>query len=306
MSKKHKDRAPGENSPYHDKRPPDEAGGEASVVNPAKAQPNPYTQDRNSREQEYWNKQIQQAKGLNLISGMATGIAFLALIGLVCNAVLIHQQIGQMQQANAISAGTFAATERPWLSVQVTPAPPGLSFVNREQAVLPIKVSVKNVGRSIAKDVQVDAKLFPSPPGLPVATDAAVNQGRLCDHPQPATIGWFSLFPTDPPAEPTLDISAIPAAIASQAVAVPGAKPRRFVGLYVVGCVTYRPSFGPEIYQTRFAYHVEGPPIMTTGHRPLMLPNGMPLMMGGFEIGIGLPQKKLGLMRELFASNDSY
>jgi hypothetical protein len=203
-------------------------------------------------------------------------------------------ELAEIQKQTEIS-------ERPWLSVEATQVN-GLFFVNGEQAVLKLKVSIKNVGKSIAKDVQVDAKLFPTAP-MPVAIDAGKSQRELCEYPKPEPVGRFDVFP-DHPDEREMDISAIPSAIAAQSVAYPGDKVRRFVGFYVVGCVTYHSSFGLELHQTRFAYLLIGPPIISPERKLLILPNGMPLMVG-FEVGVDVPQNDMRLMQEIFSRNDA-
>src|SRR5262249_48674426 len=155
----------------------------------------------------------------------------------------------------------------------------------------------------IAKDILINVKLFPTAAGMPVALDATKNQQELCDHPKPSTLP-FDLFPTDVPAERVLSISALPSATATQSVTIPGNKPRTFVGLYVVGCVSYHSSFGTEIHESRFAYHLMGPPPISADGTPLVLPNGMP-MFEGFEIGVTVPRDQLGVIQELFARNDA-
>lgn len=192
-------------------------------------------------------------------------------------------------------------SERPWLSVEAT-AVNGLIFVNGEQAALTLKFSIKNVGKSIAKDVQIDVKLFPTAP-MPVAADAGKNQRELCEYPKPQQVGRFDVFPTDQAEEREMGISAIPSAIATQPVTNSGDKPRRFAGFYVVGCVTYNSSFGTELHQTRFAYILVGPPIFSPEGGFLMLPNGMPVV--GFEVGVDVPQDKLRMIQEFFSRNDA-
>ncbi len=127
---------------------------------------------------------------------------------------------------------------------------------------------------------------------------------ELCDKPQPQHVGWFDLFPTEQPAERNLSASAPAADISSKSVVIKGEKPRKFVGFYVVGCVTYRSSFGAEFHQTHFAYHVIGPLIVSSEGRPLVLPNGA-VAWGGFEVGVSAPQNQVGFMQELFSLNDA-
>ena len=100
-----------------------------------------------------------------------------------------------------------------------------------------------------------------------------------------------------------MDISAIQSSVIAQSVTT-GDKSRRFVGFYVVGCVSYHSSFGTKIHQTRFAYHLIRSPITFPDGNSITLPNGMPLMMD-FEVGVNVPQGEMGMMQELFSRNDA-
>jgi hypothetical protein len=203
--------------------------------------------------------------------------------------LLQDQAKATRDQANAALKSALAIqkqtdiSERPWLSVEATPVN-GLMFVNgSDQTVVKLKVSIKNVGKSIAKGIQTDAKLLPTSAGMPIALDAAKNQRELCDQPAAPGVGRFDLFAADHPVERELDISVVSSAVAAQASTYPeGDKPRRFVGFYVVGCVIYHSSFGVKSHQTSFAYHLISSPTTSDG-KLLALPNGMPLM-AGFEI----------------------
>jgi hypothetical protein len=197
------------------------------------------------------------------------------------------------------------ASERPWLSVEVAPNS-GLTFPYPSAPAYSISVSIKNIGKSIAKDVQVSAKLIAMPPGRPFALDAANNQMALCNNPKVAPFGTFDLFPTDQPTVETLSMSAEASAVNALSAKYVGDKPRAFIGLYVVGCVSYHSSFGTELRQTRFGRRLFGGPIMAPGGTTvLILPNGTPLL-SGFEVGVDVPQAKIGLIREFLALNDAY
>lgn len=233
------------------------------------------------------------------------------------NAVRIEKQLQLLQsQADAARAQADAAlrsaiaiqeqteiSERPWISVEAT-APNGLTFVNGEQPAFALRLSIKNVGKSIAKDVQADAKLFPTSPSFPVSLDALKHQGELCDHPASDPIGRFDLFPGET-TDREMDVSVNPNDIASQSVTYPGDKPRKFVGFYAVGCVSYRFSFGTKFHQTRFAYHLLGPIVTSPDGKLFIPPNGMMPPMMGFEVGVNVPKDKVNLMQELFGRSDS-
>ena len=98
-----------------------------------------------------------------------------------------------------------------------------------------------------------------------------------------------------------MDISAFPSA---KAVTYPGAKPGNFVGFYIVGCVSYRYSFGTEIHQTYFAYHIVHPIGIGPKGKWMTLPNGQTLTVG-FEIGINVDKKDVTFWQEPFARHDA-
>lgn len=240
----------------------------------------------------WWDAPREKSKAADwAIAALTIGIAIAAF----WSAFIFQAQLEEARRQTEIS-------ERPWLSVEAAPVN-GLLFVNGEQAVLKLKLSIKNVGKSIAKGVQADAKLFPAPAGMPVAVDAAEKQRELCDHPKTDSVGSFDLFPADHPVDREMDISAIPSSIIAQSVTT-GDKSRRFVGFYVVGCVSYHSSFGATIHQTRFAYHLIRSPITSPDGKFITLPNGTPLMMD-FEVGVNVPQGEMGMMQELFSRNDA-
>jgi hypothetical protein len=213
----------------------------------------------------------------------------------------------------AESAATTASNElelsdRPWLRVEAD-AKNGLMFVNGRQASFMLTLSIKNVGKSIAKGIQVDAKIVPTDPGMPLVTDAAQRQGQLCDHPMLTPIGAFDLFPSDNPTERQIDVSALPSEIAAQSVKAtfPNGSSHDIVGFYVFGCVTYRSSFGNSYHQTRFSYHLISGPFQTANGKPFFAKRSDGnLLMDGFEVGINVPKDKLAMMPELFGKNEAY
>lgn len=232
--------------------------------------------------------------------------AWLTLILIGCSlgvAIIYFQQLRQMEAATKAasqSAQTAAAelelSNRPWLSVEITPAT-DLTWVNNSQPALTFSVSSKNVGKSIAKNAQIDIQLLPAPPGIPVAPNAYRVQSELCAHPRIQPVGRFHIFPGASPVERKVTLSVTPDAINS----VRGTGD--LVSLAVVGCVTYNNSFDKRAYQTFFGLHLIGPST-TLGGMPLTLPSGMP-QMGAFEVGRAVPQKQISTTEELFSSNDA-
>lgn len=272
--------------------------------------PRPDQEQKDAEERDYRRKQLDRAWELNVITAVGVGVAFVAFIGLIVNAIFLHGQLKAAQDANRISNNQLTElrqqteiSERPWLDTDATPQA-DLSWVNGKQAVFGITFSVTNVGHSIAKDIWIAAKMFPSAPGMPVAIDAERNQEAVCNNPKMPPVGPFDLFPTSKPVPQVLDVSAGPDAIVSQAVVLSTDKSRMFVGLYVVGCANYRYSFTTDIHQTWFAYELIAPTAMLPGGRPLTLANGLPLLTG-FEVGVNTPTDKIKLVPELFAQNSA-
>ena len=72
---------------------------------------------------------------------------------------------GQLTEARRLTE----ISERPWLSVEIFPLS-GISWIEgappaselNDSPFMKLKVSIKNVGKSIAKDVQIDAKMIPT------------------------------------------------------------------------------------------------------------------------------------------------
>ena len=147
--------------------------------------------------------------------------------------------------------------------------------------------------------------MFPTSPGLPIATDAPQRQQELCGHPKIGGVGAFDLFPVEQPLERELDISAIPSSISEKVVAATSAgRSRNFIGFYFVGCVNYQSSFNTGLHQTLFAYELVKPIIHENGTLP-MTADGQPLMTG-FEVGVSATKGEMSLMQELLAHNDAY
>lgn len=224
--------------------------------------------------------------------------------------ILQDQVAASRDQANAALGSAIAiqkqteTAERPWISVEVKPV--GLIFANGEP-ILTLHVLVKNVGKSIAKHVQVDAEMIPLSPTFPLAIDAGDKQRRLCDDPKPGEAHNTDLFPSDNWTTRYSYVSALSKDVVAKSFMPPEEKPRSFVGLYLIGCVTYRFSFGEGVGQTRFAYKVFGPlPTTRTGKTIWMTIADMPgvkLPLTGFEVGVDQP--KVFLLQDSFASNES-
>lgn len=225
--------------------------------------------------------------------------------------ILQDQVAASRDQAKAALSSALAiqkqteTAERPWISVEVKPD--GLIFVNGQQPVLTLHVLVKNVGKSIAKHVQVDTEMLPLSPTFPLAIDAGDKQRSLCDDSKLVEAYNTDLFPSDNWTMRYVNVSVPSKDVVAKSFMPPEEKPRGFVGLYIIGCVTYRFSFGEGVGQTLFAYNVVGTLPTTHDGKPILMPvadmPGVKLSLTGFELGVNQP--KVFLWQDSLASNES-
>lgn len=233
------------------------------------------------------------------------GLTVLIAIAAFWSAFIFQGQLEEARRLTEIS-------ERPWLSVEISPLS-GISWTKgaapasglNGSPFMKLKVSIKNVGKSIAKDVQIDAKMIPTGADFLQTPEAAENQRKLCDNPDPQQIMKFDVFPVEQPTEREKTIGILPREIEPRLTTSSGNVNRKFVGLYVVGCVSYHYSFESKLRQTFFAYGLIGPPILSQNGDLLILSNGKPIM-GGAEVGVDIAKDKIGMEQEIFARNDAY
>jgi len=77
--------------PGNHQQPPAEGDPIRPSVYAIRIEPSADDKNKDSEEREYWIKQIRVGKALNRISACGAGIALLALIALVVNAVLVRK-----------------------------------------------------------------------------------------------------------------------------------------------------------------------------------------------------------------------
>lgn len=244
--------------------------------------------------EHWWNAEREKSKAADWFTAVLSVVIAGAAIWSAC---IFQDQLTEARRYTEVS-------ERPWLTVQAV-ADNGLVFEYGQQAELEITFSVNNVGHSPAKDVQIDAKMFPSV-AIGQSDPEAIRrqQQEVCDSPKVNDIGKFDLFPIPEPTKQQKGISVLPSDIATKAIPISTDKNRKFVGFYVVGCVSYRFSFDTKYHQTFFAYDLLRIVPWENG-KILMLSNGTPLMQG-FEVGVSAPQKEVSLINDLFGRNDAY
>jgi hypothetical protein len=245
---------------------------------------------------EYTDRPVKESRdrirlGLEIV-GIIVALAIAVLT--ICSLRILNGQLEQVKLQTEVS-------ERPWISVKAAPES-DLMFVGGVQPVLSIRVSLRNVGKSIAKNIAVNARLFASDPTSLVGDDAGVNQEKVCNSLDDKTS--FDLFPSDEPSEQILSISAAPLKGDSPELSLAGDSARKFVGFYIVGCVRYHYSFGDQVRESRFAGHLIGPPTWLKDNAPVRLSNGKG-MFAGFEVGVTVPRTAITVFREMNAASDA-
>jgi hypothetical protein len=103
---------------------------EANMVYSVRIQPHPDDEKRNADEQAYRKKQLDSATILNWISGAGAAIALLALVGLILNAWIIHQQLQVMVDSNKISRTANIVSQRAFVFIL---EPPQIDHANEPQ-----------------------------------------------------------------------------------------------------------------------------------------------------------------------------
>jgi hypothetical protein len=198
------------------------------------------------------------------------------------------------ESAAKATAIQFEVAQRPWISVTVVPDGP--LRCGNDSANVTFKVTMKNTGSSVATDVLVYGKLFPLR-GDPT-TEIDKRQCALCDKPAPWVIfSGFYVFPGEQ-REWGMGTSTPITDIESEWIFYPEDPSRKFISLYLVGCIDYRLSFSKEQHQTRFAYQLSRLP---SAGGPVDIHD-----FGSFEVGKDVPCERLWLTPWLSSGNYVY
>jgi len=207
-------------------------------------------------------------------------------------------------KAAADSVGVARATldleNRPWLSVKFSFADPGLNFPvesdGRTSVNVPVKFSIKNVGKSVAKNVEITAVLVPIPAhpmDMPFAINDMDIQQKVCNAmPKADMTPNPDIFPVDEPFETELGVGADANDLAKNEARIVD---RSYVHLNLVGCATYHSSYSDTLHTTWFSVVLTGPEIQIDNSP----------MIFGFEVGAAVPASKIGYMQDVIARNDA-
>jgi hypothetical protein len=207
-------------------------------------------------------------------------------------------------KAAADSVGVARATldleNRPWLSIKFSFGGSGLNFPvepdGRMSVNVPVEFSIKNVGKSIAKNVEITAVLVPIPAhsmDMPFAVNDMDVQQKVCNAlPKTDMTPNPDIFPVDQPIERELGVGADANDLTENEAQIGG---RNYIHLNLVGCATYHSSYSDTLHTTWFSVVLTGPQILIDNSP----------MIFGFEVGTAVPASKMGYMQDVIARNDA-
>lgn len=157
------------------------------------------------------------------------------------------------RQARAVEDGAAAArksvelTDRPWVSVNITLNGP-LTF-NDQGASVRFMIIAKNVGRSVAVNVTINAEVVIPRMGGDIWAAVIAEQMRVCQNIRSEFMS-YAVFPEEVyPCDITFGIS-------PEQLEQGRYDESNVISLYVVGCVDYQVSGHEAHHQTRFVYEI--------------------------------------------------
>ena len=106
-----------QDSSEHNHSPSNEVKCEANMLYSVRIEPHPDQKKRDASDEEYRSKQLDSAKRLNLVSGIGTGIALLALVAVVWYACITNRQLGVMLDSNKISRAANIVGQRAFVFI---------------------------------------------------------------------------------------------------------------------------------------------------------------------------------------------
>jgi len=146
---------------------------------------------------------------------------------------------------------------RPWVTFRLLVTGP-FEFDDKGTAHLKLRITVKNIGHSIARDINIQAEMFPYSFKQTEFFQPVDRQKKLCEPLRKAAVDEHSpgvtLFPEEEFTQnlgPTISMKEIDSAI------LPTRQPPgRYIEPMLIGCIDYRYSFAPEHHQTGFIYNI--------------------------------------------------
>jgi hypothetical protein len=228
---------------------------------------------------------------------------------------MASQSAAQFQAAQSSQAAVNTAKEtlevesRPWLKIKIETIIPSkddplsngdLTFDRDGNANFTFRATVTNVGKSVAKNVWIFPKLFADRIGEP---HEVIKRGEaFCKNLPPSYFQRTDIFAGDEFTQ-NEGVSVGKAEVLSQSMAYPEEPTRKFVKLYLVGCVDYQFSFGAKHHQTGFNYTVNS--IFDPRDPSHKMANGMPII-GEFEVGKNATAKEIWIVKSFWGGNYAY
>ena len=171
----------------------------------------------------------------------------------------------------------ISAADRPWLSVDIVPNGP-LTFENNNVNVQ-TRFVVRNTGRSAATAATINATMIAPKLGGDVYKEVIAKQTEMCSR-TAADIMPRTVFPGDGYAADW------GFSIGRDEVKKNGIEGTPIIALFIIGCVNYRFSDQPTVYQTGFVREVHVFKRETPGARyGLFLDQNVPASGLVFDVG---------------------
>jgi hypothetical protein len=178
-------------------------------------------------------------------------------------------QLAEMKTASRIAEDNLIATQRPWISVNLTIGPRGL-FFDANGANLDLIFSLKNTGTTPAITVRIEGS-----PRIDVGVnDRIAELEKVCatagqEPPHPKMFA-HTIFPGE-----TLHLPISYSFASKELLDSMTAKPPGFVHPVIIGCIDYFFTFDePKHHQSRFVYELDYPIPGGGGARAIKVSDG--------------------------------
>jgi hypothetical protein len=168
----------------------------------------------------------------------------------------MRDQAALMQDQLGVFNKQLEATDRPWLKVDVQ-APQSFRRTG-DSLSLVLVITIKNVGKSVATNIETPFRIYPQAWGTdvfqePIKQQADLCKGRLASGQNPSRL---ALFPDEQVTEGASGTFALSEAIEISKRTFP--KELKYQGALpiIVGCVDYQFVTSPRHHQTGFIYQL--------------------------------------------------
>jgi hypothetical protein len=213
---------------------------------------------------------LGQRNPIDRFTGWLVAWTALLCVATVLSAVVLYKTDHTLQR-------TVVATQRPWISVKVEAG--GIRFHSDGTLFHNFKVTLKNVGNSVATFVDQDLKFFAvkAEGGL-----AGQLQDEMCKGLRgkvEKSKSALALFPLEE-SDPVYSLALTAKQIDMEAIGT-----ARLLNLMLVGCVVYRSEFAHDVHETGYMFSIR------------QITRGLSLPIAGrlVEVGKDVPKEELVL-----------